>query len=126
MKKVILSLAVFSLMAACNKETKVDETMANTASDSAIMDDGAMDGVAVVPFERVEWSSEETSKMLGKQNNDTLYVTNFFATWCGPCVKEFPYFKAKIKEMEGQPVKFTFVSLDQRSDWDTVVHNFVQ
>ncbi len=126
MKKVILSVAVFSLMAACNKETKVDESTTSTTSDSIMMDDSAKDGVAVVPFKKVEWSPEETSKMLGNQNNDTLYVTNFFATWCGPCIKEFPYFKAKMKEMDGQAVKFTFVSLDQKSDWTTVVPDFVQ
>ena len=27
------------------------------------------------------------------QKNDTLYVINFWATWCVPCVKELPIFE---------------------------------
>lgn len=126
MKKVILSVAVFSLMAACNKETKVDESTTSATEDSVMIDESAETNVAVVPFKKVEWSPEETTKMLGKLNNDTLYVTNFFATWCGPCVKEIPHFKTKMAEMKDQPVKFTFVSLDERSEWDKALPKFVE
>lgn len=122
MKRVILSIAVFSLMAACNKETKVDEKV---TSDSTMVNDGTVAEVNSVPFEKIEWSPEETTKRLGKLNNDTLYVTNFFATWCGPCVKEIPHFKAKMAEMKDQPVKFTFVSLDERAEWDKALPKFV-
>lgn len=125
MKKLILSVAVFSLMAACKKETKVDELATTSTSDSVKIDDSASTEVAAVPFEKNEWSQDETTKMLGKQNNDTLYVTNFFATWCGPCVKEIPHFKAKMVEMKDQPVKFTFVSLDERAEWDKALPKFV-
>ncbi|QDP86442.1 TlpA family protein disulfide reductase [Chryseobacterium sp. SNU WT5] len=125
MKRVILSIAVFSLMAACNKEAKVDETVDTTTSDSVVIDNAPVGEGSIATFQKVEWSPEETSKMLGKQNNDTLYVTNFFATWCGPCVKEIPHFKAKMAEMKGQPVKFTFVSLDERSEWDKALPKFV-
>jgi len=34
------------------------------------------------------------------QDNDTVYVVNFWATWCGPCVKELPHFKALSKAMK--------------------------
>lgn len=50
------------------------------------------------------------------QENDTLYVVNFWATWCGPCIKEMPHFKALSKEMKDKPVKFILMSLDARAD----------
>ena len=46
------------------------------------------------------------------QDTDTTYVVNFWATWCGPCVKELPYFEALHKRYEDQPVKVVLVSLD--------------
>ncbi|KIA83309.1 redoxin [Kaistella solincola] len=125
MKKIISSLLLLTIIVSCNKETKVEETTDSSTVDSSAVVVNEVKEVAL-PFNKVEWTPEEASKMLGKQNNDTLYVTNFFATWCGPCVKEIPHFKAKMAEMKDQKVKFTFVSLDERSDWDEVVPKFVE
>jgi thiol-disulfide isomerase/thioredoxin len=55
------------------------------------------------------------------QENDTLYVVNFWATWCGPCVKELPHFLALEKELKAQPVKFILMSLDASSEGGKVV-----
>jgi len=48
---------------------------------------------------------------LSKQN-DTTYIVNFWATWCGPCVKELPYFEKITEKYENQKVKVILVSLD--------------
>jgi thiol-disulfide isomerase/thioredoxin len=45
-------------------------------------------------------------------NNDTLYVVNFWATWCKPCVTEMPYFEESAKKFQSQKVKVVFVSLN--------------
>ena len=46
-----------------------------------------------------------------------IHVINFWATWCGPCLKELPYFE-KINS-EGRPdVEVTLVSLDLDLDPD--------
>ena len=34
------------------------------------------------------------------QNNDTLHVINFWATWCKPCVEEMPYFEEVQRQFE--------------------------
>lgn len=47
-----------------------------------------------------------------KTDDDTLYIYNFWATWCMPCVKEMPYFEQVHDEYSSQKVKLIFVSLD--------------
>lgn len=58
-------------------------------------------------------------------NTETIQIINFWATWCGPCVKELPFFE-KITE-EGRPdVKVFLVSLDMELDPDPEkVHKFI-
>ncbi len=46
------------------------------------------------------------------QNDDTLHILNFWATWCKPCVAELPYFEEALSKYNDQPVKITLVSLD--------------
>lgn len=59
------------------------------------------------------------------QPNDTTYVVNFWATWCGPCIKELPYFEQANKTYAGQKVKVLLVSLDYASQLDKKVKPFV-
>lgn len=44
--------------------------------------------------------------------NDTLYVVNFWATWCGPCVAELPYFEQAGKAYAAKKVKILLINLD--------------
>lgn len=46
------------------------------------------------------------------QKNDTLYVVNFWATWCKPCVGEMPYFEKADAGFKSRKVKVVFVSLN--------------
>lgn len=115
-------MMVLATLAACKKENKITET-----------DEYAADSTVVVPetnepMENIvlaEYNPDQVTELLNKKN-DTLYVTNFFATWCGPCVRELPHFDEKMEELKGQPVKFTFISLDQKSDWGAKVKDFSQ
>ena len=47
-----------------------------------------------------------------------LTVFNFWATWCGPCIKEIPHFDALQVENEG--VKVYLVSVDFKQDLEKV------
>ncbi len=46
------------------------------------------------------------------QANDTLYLVNFWATWCGPCIRELPDIERVAGEMAGSKFSVILVSLD--------------
>lgn len=126
MKKLIFGVVLLTALSACNKEAKVEETTDAATKDSVIANESAGSMQAAIPFKRIELSQDETSKLLAKKQNDTLYITNFWATWCPPCIREIPHFREKMEELKSQPVKFTFVSLDPKEDWDTKVKSFAE
>ena len=60
------------------------------------------------------------------KNNDTTYVINFWATWCGPCIKELPYFERLNDELQDQKLKVILVSLDFKNQIRTRLVRFVE
>ncbi|GAB3823644.1 TlpA disulfide reductase family protein [Pontibacter rugosus] len=76
--------------------------------------------------QKVEVIKYKELQQLRQQPNDTLYVVNFWATWCKPCIKELPYFEAANQKYKGQPVKVVLVSMDAVEDLDSRVKTFVQ
>lgn len=122
MKKIILSTLILAALSSCKKESS--KTEGSTVSNDSISVT-EKPGSGTTTYISKEVAPEKIGDYLAK-NNDTLYVTNFFATWCGPCMKEIPHFKKKMEELKGQPVKFTFVNLDEKSEWNTSVKRFAQ
>lgn len=53
-------------------------------------------------------------------NTDTVYVVNFWATWCAPCVAELPYFSKLQAAYPKQPLKVLLVSMDFDSKYPAV------
>ena len=46
------------------------------------------------------------------QKDDKVYIVNFWATWCAPCVKELPFFEKINTEYRNKNVEVILVSLD--------------
>lgn len=59
-------------------------------------------------------------------NSDTLYIVNFWATWCKPCVAELPDFEKINKEYKTKKVKVLLVSMDFKEDLSKKLKPFLQ
>ena len=66
----------------------------------------------------------ELAKMLNSQT-DTTYLFNFWATWCQPCVTEFPDLQKFAAENAGRKFRLIFISLDFKKDLSTSVARFL-
>ena len=75
--------------------------------------------VKVVDYEQLE--------VQFRKEDNTLYIVNFWATWCAPCVKELPHFmelNESFKEQEN--FKMILVSLDDAERLEDSVKEFVK
>jgi len=59
-------------------------------------------------------------------SKDSIYIINFWATWCGPCVKEIPMFNSLQERYAGKPVKIILVSVDFKNDYPSKIEKFIK
>src|SRR4051812_22876448 len=57
---------------------------------------------------------------------DTVYVVNFWATWCKPCIQELPAFDSLLVVSKNTPVKILLVSLDFKEELQKTVNPFLK
>ncbi|MFA0961939.1 TlpA disulfide reductase family protein [Roseivirga sp. BDSF3-8] len=67
----------------------------------------------------------ELLNLIDEPGEDIL-VVNFWATWCGPCVKELPYFESVNKKYAANGIKTVLVSLDDADVLESKVIPFVK
>lgn len=59
-------------------------------------------------------------------SKDSIYIINFWATWCGPCVKEMYLFNALEQRYKDKPVKVILVSIDMRKNYPSKIEKFIK
>ncbi|MFL9832719.1 TlpA family protein disulfide reductase [Chryseobacterium terrae] len=123
MKKIILTAILATTLIGCKKEA--EKTEENISVTDSIDIQKTPEEIEAPKIALKEVDQKGLTEILSKKN-DTLYVTNFFATWCGPCMMEMPHFKKKIEELKGKPVKFTFINIYNKPAWDTEVPAFAK
>jgi len=61
-----------------------------------------------------------------KNDDDRLFIVNFWATWCAPCVKELPVFEKAAATYKTGKVAFIIVSLDFPSQVEKQLKPFLK
>ena len=59
------------------------------------------------------------------QDNNSIKVINFWATWCKPCIEEIPFFEALNKQYADENVEVYLISFDFGDDALKKVNYFV-
>ncbi len=69
----------------------------------------------------VEMVDEAGIKDLLKNNSDKLRLINVWATWCGPCITEFPDFMTINRMYRGRDFEFISISADDPAQKEKVL-----
>jgi thiol-disulfide isomerase/thioredoxin len=116
MRNLFLFLGLSLFLLSCKKEgqkpVKVDQPVKQEVAEELIDHVPTLDYKGLKPW-------------LHKQD-DKVYVVNFWATWCSPCVKELPYFEKVNKEYKDKNVEVILVSLDFPKKKKTKLLPFIQ
>lgn len=110
MKYLLLLLTV--VVCACKEPVKQTETSVALGELNAVAQDFDL---TVVDFKGLQPYLHKTG--------DKIYVVNFWATWCAPCVKELPYFE-KLN-IDYNNVEVILVSLDFPKHYDSKLKPFI-
>lgn len=81
---------------------------------------------SVTAFSQVKTVKLDALTSLLNNDADSVYVINFWATWCKPCIEELPYFEEATSAFSQKNVRIILVSLDSPSELDRVLLPFVK
>ena len=116
--KVKLLFVAFLVMLSCNnkkKDTVTEVTGEELAKNEVVENDIKLE---IYDFEGLQ-------PLLSKKDGKT-YVVNFWATWCGPCVKELPYFEELRANYKAKNVEVVLVSLDFPHQYESKLKPFIK
>lgn len=65
-----------------------------------------LDGIKVI-------DDQILTKAVIRSDNDSLYIVNFWASWCGNCLMEMPYFEEMRTKYDIDGLDVRLISLDE-------------
>lgn len=103
------------MLVSCKKETSVLDRAG--ASTKEVFEQGEI----IVPY----YDFDEFEKFLNIKD-DEVYVVNFWATWCQPCVEELPHFESINTTYKHKGVNVILVSLDKAEQIESRLFPFME
>ena len=94
----------------------------NTENDLVIENEVEVEEIVDINLEVYNFDALEP---ILNRKDDKIYVVNFWATWCAPCIKELPYFEALNAEYKSKNVEVILVSLDFPKHYETKLKPFI-
>jgi len=85
-------------------------------------------GIMLLPVtaQQVSIYNFDQLKPILDKRNDTIYLVNFWATWCKPCVQEMPDLLRVNQKFKNGKFKMILVSLDFDTQLNSKVIPFIQ
>lgn len=108
----LLSIIFFALMFQSCSDKKSEAKLNEANSEVAMKENLQSKKEDFLSNKVISLNFQELEKNYLKKKNDSIYVINFWATWCKPCVKELPAFEKIAADYASKKVKILLVSLD--------------
>ncbi|QLE01670.1 TlpA family protein disulfide reductase [Galbibacter sp. BG1] len=119
--KRIFSFICLLILTGCNQQKGSDGRFALSEFNN-------VEPIAVIEAEKYEIPVYDFNRFekIWEEKNDKIYVVNFWATWCKPCVKELPAFEKLYRKYKRDDVEVILVSLDFPKKVDEVLVPFLE
>lgn len=82
-------------------------------------------GSTVFPQELLHITDTSDITQIKRDNKDKVLLINFWATWCEPCIEEFPDLLKLYKEYASKDFKLILISLDFKEEIETKLIKFL-
>jgi thiol-disulfide isomerase/thioredoxin len=73
------------------------------------------------PVTLTKISPADLKKLLQNRGTDEILFVNFWATWCAPCVEEFPEIEKMVRWFDQRQVEFVTVSINNTDEESLVL-----
>ena len=71
------------------------------------------DQISMLELIALDGSKSSLSKEISSLSDNGLIVLDFWASWCKPCLDEFPVLKVKMEQLKSKEIKFVGINMDK-------------
>jgi peroxiredoxin len=118
-KGAILALIALAAVAVVYQMNANKLPVNQSPAEFQLIDRMEKDGVQDFELKRLDGSLLRLSSLKGK-----VVLLNFWASWCNPCVQEFPSMVKLVNQLKGEVVVVAVSADDEMSDIETFIKAF--